>query len=44
IIELTGAPEKIDGFMDVISVHDVVEVCRTGITGIESNARNAKKL
>jgi acetolactate synthase-1/3 small subunit len=43
IIELTGTPEKIDGFMDVIGVHDVVEVCRTGITGIESNARNAKK-
>lgn len=44
IIELTGTPEKIDGFMDVISIHDVAEVCRTGITGIESNARNAKKL
>jgi len=43
IIELTGTPEKIDGFMDVMSVHDIVEVCRTGITGIESNARNAKK-
>ena len=37
IIELTGTPEKIDGFMDVISEYDVVEVCRTGITGIEGN-------
>lgn len=43
IIELTGTPEKIDGFMEVMGSHDVVEVCRTGITGIESNARNAKK-
>ncbi|MGF6375677.1 acetolactate synthase-1/3 small subunit [Clostridiales Family XIII bacterium PM5-7] len=38
IIELTGTPEKIDGFMDVMSDYDIVEVCRTGITGIESNA------
>lgn len=34
IIELTGAPEKIDGFMNMIDCYDVVEVCRTGITGI----------
>lgn len=39
IIELTGTPEKIDGFMDVISDYDVAEVCRTGITGIEGNTR-----
>lgn len=37
IIELTGTPEKIDGFMDVMEDYEVVEVCRTGITGIESN-------
>ena len=34
IIELTGAPEKLDGFMNMIDCYDVVEVCRTGITGI----------
>ena len=34
IIELTGAPEKLDGFMNMIACYDVVEVCRTGITGI----------
>lgn len=39
IIELTGTPEKIDGFMDVISDYDVLEVCRTGITGIEGNTK-----
>ncbi len=39
IIELTGTPEKIDGFMDVISDYEVVEVCRTGITGIEGNTK-----
>ena len=37
IIELTGTPEKLDGFLDVISVYDIAEVCRTGITGIESS-------
>lgn len=37
IIELTGTPEKLNGFMDVMAVYDIAEVCRTGITGIESN-------
>lgn len=37
IIELTGKPEKLNGFMDVMNMYDVVEVCRTGITGIEAN-------
>jgi len=35
IIELTGSPEKIDGFMDMVSCYEIVEVCRTGVTGIE---------
>ena len=38
IIELTGTPEKLDGFMEVMKEHDIAEVCRTGITAIESNA------
>ena len=37
IIELTGTPEKLDGFMDVMEDYEITEVCRTGITGIESN-------
>lgn len=39
IIELTGTPEKIDGFMDVMEDYEIVEVCRTGITGIEGNSK-----
>jgi acetolactate synthase-1/3 small subunit len=35
IIELTGSPEKIDGFMDMMDSYDIMEVCRTGVTGIE---------
>lgn len=38
IIELTGTPEKLDGFMDMMSDYEVIEVCRTGITGIEGPA------
>ena len=34
IIEMTGASEKLDGFMDMMSCYDIAEVCRTGITGI----------
>lgn len=34
IVELTGASEKIDGFMEMLSCYDIVEVCRTGVTGI----------
>ncbi|MBN7774504.1 acetolactate synthase small subunit [Clostridium aminobutyricum] len=35
IVELTGAPEKLDGFMRMINCYEVVEMCRTGITGIK---------
>lgn len=43
IIELTGTPEKLNGFMDVMEAYDIVEVCRTGITGLESNAARNEK-
>ena len=42
IIELTGTPEKLDGFIDVIQDYKIVEVCRTGITGIESHQKKIK--
>lgn len=38
IIELTGASEKINGFLDMLSCYDVLEVCRTGVTGISRDA------
>lgn len=34
IIELTGEPSKLDGFMDLMSEYELVEVCRTGVTGM----------
>ena len=34
-MELTGEPEKIDGFLDVLSPYEIMEMCRTGITALE---------
>ena len=34
IIELTGEPTKIDGFMELMGDYELVEVCRTGVTGM----------
>ena len=34
IIESTGAPEKIDGLMKMLEDYEILEVCRTGVTGI----------
>lgn len=34
IIELTGNPAKLDGFMEMLSCYEIVEVCRTGITAM----------
>ena len=34
IVIIFDISEKIDGFMDIISCYDILEVCRTGITGI----------
>lgn len=34
IIELTGAPEKIDGLLEMLNCYPIEEICRTGITGI----------
>ena len=35
VIELTGKPGKIDGFIDVAAQYDIIEMCRTGVTAIE---------
>ena len=34
VIELTGSPNKIDGFMDMLKEYDIMEVSRTGVTGM----------
>ena len=36
IIELTGTPEKLNAFLNVLEDYKIEEVCRTGVTGIEA--------
>lgn len=40
IIELTGSPDKIDAFMRMMNSYELIEVCRTGITGVERGSSN----
>lgn len=35
VLELTGKPEKIDGFLNMLGTYDILEMCRTGITALE---------
>ncbi len=35
IVEVTGESSKIDGFMNMMSNYELVDVCRTGITGLK---------
>ena len=34
VMELTGKPEKIDGFLKMFENYNVLEMCRTGITAL----------
>ncbi len=34
IIEMTGEPAKLDGFLEMMKEQEIVEVCRTGITAM----------
>ncbi len=35
IIELTGDPHKIDGFLTMMKKYTIIEMCRTGLTALE---------
>ena len=43
VIELTGSPNKLDGFMNMMKCYDIIEVSRTGVTGIEKGNVDAEK-
>ena len=34
IFELTGDPDKIDGFLRVLAPYQILEMCRTGVTAL----------
>lgn len=35
VFELTGEPEKIDAFLEMLAGYRILELCRTGITAME---------
>ena len=35
VFELTGEPDKIDGFLEILSNYNILEVCRTGVTAMQ---------
>lgn len=35
VVELTGKPSKIDGFLAVIEQYHILEMCRTGVTALQ---------
>lgn len=35
IFELTGEPEKIDAYLDMLQDYTILEMCRTGITALQ---------
>ena len=35
VLEHTGAPEKLDAFLDMLTDYNITDICRTGVTGIE---------
>ena len=39
VVEITGSSSKIDGFMNMINCYDLIDVCRTGVTGIRRGDR-----
>ena len=39
VCELTGKPSKINGFLDVISKFEILELCRTGVTAIDRGSK-----
>ena len=38
IMGLTGEPNKLDGFLSILSEYTILEVCRTGITALSRGA------
>ena len=43
VIELTGKQDKLRAFLDLLSGYEILELARTGITGLTRGAANVKK-
>lgn len=44
VIELTGQQEKLDAFMDLLVGYEILELARTGITGLTRGSADVKYL
>jgi acetolactate synthase-1/3 small subunit len=40
VVQLTGKPSKIDGFLEVLSPYQVLEMCRSGIIGMPRGSQS----
>ncbi len=40
VVQLTGKPSKIDGFLEVMSKYHIVEMCRSGVIGMARGAQS----
>jgi acetolactate synthase-1/3 small subunit len=41
-VEITGTPDKIDAFLNLMTTSGVIELARTGITALERGAKSTK--
>lgn len=44
VIELTGQQEKLDAFLDLLAGYEILELARTGITGLTRGSADVKYL
>ena len=40
VVQLTGKPSKIDGFLEVMSPYNIIEMCRSGIIGMPRGSQS----
>ena len=44
IIELTGSKSKLEGFMELLEDYEILELARTGITGLSRGTHDVRYL
>lgn len=42
-VEVTGSPEKIDGFLEIMKEFDIVDYCRSGVLAVERYEKPASQ-
>ena len=44
VIELTGQQDKLDAFLDLLTGYEILELARTGITGLSRGTSDVKMI